>query len=338
MLALVDDISMAVFFTLFSDPIFSTSLSSLLINTRFVRRVPEDSSRSSDGLVVVCDMAQRASYNNAIVKSGWGNRYNFQHSYGLGTNAEGIAEGNAILDSFRQSDEWHSRYCSGSPRSSAEQSHSSSSRSRSASQNYSVGQRSAQSHSYIASRQHQQSHSYISRTVSSNVSYHPQSRDTFATYRDNPQYHRSSPSESSDYSRYNHTIARDFDNLVDYFSTIDLHGPVHDELPRYDPGHNWTVGAQSEADDTHVGYSGFASATIEDGDVNYNDPGDYNFQGYDGHADSGNYDYSGSTEEGGHNGYQGGGEEDDGAGYDGDGYEDDGNDYGADDDDYEDYY
>ncbi|KAI9698387.1 MAG: hypothetical protein M1836_003967 [Candelina mexicana] len=35
---------------------------------------------------------------NQIVKQGWGNRQNFQYSYGLGVDPEGIEEGNAILE------------------------------------------------------------------------------------------------------------------------------------------------------------------------------------------------------------------------------------------------
>ncbi|KFY09664.1 hypothetical protein V492_05400 [Pseudogymnoascus sp. VKM F-4246] len=40
--------------------------------------------------------------NYRIVKDGWGDRPNFQHSFGLRMTPEGIEEGNRILDAFRE--------------------------------------------------------------------------------------------------------------------------------------------------------------------------------------------------------------------------------------------
>lgn len=37
-------------------------------------------------------------------KEGWGDRRQFQHSYGLGMDPDAIEEGNAILDAMRESD------------------------------------------------------------------------------------------------------------------------------------------------------------------------------------------------------------------------------------------
>ncbi|PSR81706.1 hypothetical protein BD289DRAFT_372325 [Coniella lustricola] len=42
--------------------------------------------------------------NYRMIKDGWGNRPNFQASYGLGMDPEGIEEGNRILESFREAD------------------------------------------------------------------------------------------------------------------------------------------------------------------------------------------------------------------------------------------
>ncbi|OBT43010.1 hypothetical protein VE00_07355 [Pseudogymnoascus sp. WSF 3629] len=40
--------------------------------------------------------------NYRIVKDGWGDRPNFQHSFGLPMTPGGIEEGNRILDGFRE--------------------------------------------------------------------------------------------------------------------------------------------------------------------------------------------------------------------------------------------
>ncbi|EEH17485.2 hypothetical protein PABG_00048 [Paracoccidioides brasiliensis Pb03] len=39
-----------------------------------------------------------------IVKKGWGDRKNFQHSYGLGMGVDDFEEGNAILDKMMEHD------------------------------------------------------------------------------------------------------------------------------------------------------------------------------------------------------------------------------------------
>lgn len=42
--------------------------------------------------------------NYGMIKDGWGNRPNFQASYGLPMSPEGIEQGNQILDAFREAD------------------------------------------------------------------------------------------------------------------------------------------------------------------------------------------------------------------------------------------
>jgi hypothetical protein len=42
--------------------------------------------------------------SNKIVKSGWGNRSNFQASYGLKLTPDDIEEGKAILKAFEKAD------------------------------------------------------------------------------------------------------------------------------------------------------------------------------------------------------------------------------------------
>ncbi|KAG7096001.1 hypothetical protein E1B28_006683 [Marasmius oreades] len=46
-----------------------------------------------------------------IIKDGWGNRPNFQYSYGLKMTPEDIEEGNLILDEFVriEREEWEER-------------------------------------------------------------------------------------------------------------------------------------------------------------------------------------------------------------------------------------
>ncbi|VUC25847.1 unnamed protein product [Clonostachys rosea] len=39
-----------------------------------------------------------------VVKDGWGDRPNFQHSHGLKMDPEGIEEGNLILDAYINAD------------------------------------------------------------------------------------------------------------------------------------------------------------------------------------------------------------------------------------------
>lgn len=45
-----------------------------------------------------------SSSNHQIIKQSWGNRPNFQASYGLSMDPGGIEEGNKILDGFREAD------------------------------------------------------------------------------------------------------------------------------------------------------------------------------------------------------------------------------------------
>ncbi|PGH10792.1 hypothetical protein AJ79_05265 [Helicocarpus griseus UAMH5409] len=42
--------------------------------------------------------------NYQFVKQGWGSRPNFQYSFGLKMDPDGIEEGNAIIEAFRQQD------------------------------------------------------------------------------------------------------------------------------------------------------------------------------------------------------------------------------------------
>lgn len=61
-------------------------------------------SSSSGSAAASSDKNDSSSSNSQMVKESWGDRPNFQASYGLSMDPEGIKEGNKILDSFREAD------------------------------------------------------------------------------------------------------------------------------------------------------------------------------------------------------------------------------------------